>query len=120
MTDFRPLAAFHAAIITVLALPASAQTAVSANDFPTEDRVRFVLLCMEANGHSPENLRRCSCKIDEIGALISFDDYVAGETVLRMQQVPGDRASMYRGAGMLSAAVDKLRSADAEAELVCF
>ncbi|MFD1881652.1 hypothetical protein [Paracoccus pacificus] len=120
MTIFQRPTLFHAAILAAMALPAAAQTPAAQSDFPTEDRVRFVLLCMEANGRSPENLRRCSCKIDEIGALISYDDYVAGETVLRMQQVPGERAAMYRGAGMLSATVDKLRSADAEAELVCF
>lgn len=106
-----------ALVALAAATPALGQ---SGNDFPTQARVEYVLVCMEANGRSPENLRRCSCKVDELASLIRYDDLVSAETVLRMQNMNGGRAEVFRGAGMMSTIVDKYRAAEAEAELVCF
>ncbi len=90
------------------------------NDYPTAARTEFVLGCMAVNGHTPEMLQKCSCSIDVVASLISFEKYVRIVTVMRMQQVPGDRTASYRGAEWANAMIDEMKSAEAESTLKCF
>lgn len=90
------------------------------SDFPTNARAEYVFTCMATNGQTRDMLDRCSCAIDQIASVISYDDYVAAETVLRMQQVTGERASMFRGMSEMNEMVATLRRAEAEAEILCF
>lgn len=90
------------------------------NDFPTNARAEYVFACMATNGQTRDMLDRCSCAIDQIASVISFDDYVSAETVLRMRQVSGERASMFRGMSEMTEYVAILRRAEAEAEILCF
>lgn len=107
------------ALLAVLLVPAAA-SAQAVNDYPTEARVEYVLACMATNGESPDALRRCSCSIDNIATVLPYERYVAAETVLRMQQVSGDRAAMFRQGAMMDAVTADLRRAEAEAEILCF
>ena len=96
-----------------------AQTAVT-NDYPTNARADYVFTCMAVNGQTREALDRCSCAIDEIAEVLTYDDYVKAETVMRMQQTIGERSGMFRGMSEMDAMVTELRRAEAEAELLCF
>ena len=102
-------------------MPLTAFGADALNDYPTEARAEYVFGCMATNGQSREALRRCSCSIDEIAAILSYEDYVAAETVLRMRQGGGERAAMFRGGTPVTMAIlGDLRRAQAEAEMICF
>jgi lysyl-tRNA synthetase class II len=105
------------ALLAGLTAPASAQ---ELNDFPTNARAEYVFACMATNGQNRNMLDRCSCAIDQIASVISYEDYVSAETVLAMQQVSGERASMFRGMPEMSEMVATLRRAEAEAEILCF
>lgn len=107
------------ALLAVLLVPAAA-SAQAVNDYPTEARVEYVLACMATNGESSDALRRCSCSIDNIATVLPYERYVAAETVLRMQQVSGDRAAMFRQGAMMDTVTADLRRAEAEAEILCF
>lgn len=107
-------------LLAATALMLAPAAAWAENDFPTQARVEYVLFCMAASGQSPENLRRCSCKVDELAGLISYRDYVSAETVLRMQQTTGERSAVFRGGGMTVDIVERFRIAEAEADLICF
>lgn len=107
------------AIAGAAMVPAAAP-AQSVNDYPTAARAEYVLVCMAANGETPEALRRCSCSIDAIAAVLPYDDYVAAETVLRMRQTTGERSGMFRSGAASEALVADLRRAEAEAEILCF
>lgn len=93
-----------------------------AHDYPTETIADYVLGCMTANGQTATAMRQCSCSIDVIASLLSFDDYTMAETVLRMRQVQGggERMAMFRETPFANQAVDKLRRAQVEAEVRCF
>ena len=65
-------------------------------------------------------LDRCACSIDVIASILPYDDYVAGETVLRMRQGQGERMTIFRTAEGAKSAVTELRRAQAEAEIRCF
>ena len=102
-----------------LAGPAAAQDA-AANDFPTEARADYVFACMAVNGQTREVLRRCSCSLDVVASILTYDQYVAAETVLSMLQMAGERAGAMRSAPMATEAVRDLRRAQAEGDLRCF
>jgi len=100
-----------------LSLPAAAQVV---SDYPTAARAEYVFACMATNGQTAEALTRCSCSIDAIAEILSWEDYVAAETVLRMRQGGGERAALFRGNPTNTAILAELRRAQAEAEIVCF
>lgn len=103
----------------VLALPGPA-VAQSHNDYPTAARAEYVFACMASNGQTAGALERCSCSIDAIAEILSWDDYVAAETVMRMRQGGGERAALFRASPANAAILAELRRAQAEAEIVCF
>ncbi|MFQ5617709.1 MAG: hypothetical protein ACE5FR_01945 [Rhodospirillales bacterium] len=90
------------------------------NDYPTAARAEFVLGCMGANGQTPEMLRKCSCSIDFIASIIPYEKYVRMETVLRLQQLSGDRGGLYRSTPWAKALIEELGTTQAEATLKCF
>ena len=98
----------------------AADAAALKNDFPTKTRAEYVFACMSSNGQSEIMLDKCSCSIDTIARVMTYDEYVNAETVLRMRQLSGDRVDVFRGAEWANQIIDKYRSAQAEAEIHCF
>ncbi|CAO3429205.1 hypothetical protein [Azospirillum doebereinerae] len=88
--------------------------------YPTVARVDYVLGCMAANGQSQEAMRKCSCSIDEVAARFPYDKYVAIETARVMQDAPGERASLVRGAAWLKDLQEEFRQIQVAADLKCF
>lgn len=107
------------AIATVPAVGLLAPATAHANDYPTEAVADYVLGCMAANGETTTALRQCSCSIDVVSTLITYDDYSQAETVLRMRLGTGEGTALFR-IPFTQAKVDKLRRAQAEAEIRCF
>jgi hypothetical protein len=116
-----PAAAPAAALAAMLAVFwAGGAGAQSVNDYPTNARADYVFVCMATNGQTREMLERCSCAIDQIAGILSYDDYVRAETVLRMRQVSGERTGMFRQGAQVNEMVAAYRRAEAEAEILCF
>lgn len=112
-----------ASVLALLLGPAGAAVAAapaSLNDFPTTARADYVFACMAANGQTAEMLERCSCSIDHIASILTYDAYVNAETVLRTVQVTGERVAGFRGSVRHQEMVADLRRAQAEADIVCF
>jgi hypothetical protein len=100
----------------LVALPAHA------HNYPTAALADYVFGCMAANGQTPKALEQCSCSIDVIASIIPYEEYEAGETVLRMRQVRGggEKMAMFQDTTIAKDAVDRLRRAQIESELRCF
>jgi len=109
---------FALALILGLAWPATAGAAPS--DYPTEALADYVFGCMASNGQSRDALERCSCSIDVIASILSYDRYVQAETVMRMEQVGGEKTALFKSAPTAKAAFDDLKRAQAESEIRCF
>jgi len=103
-----------------LTVPSLIVRAADLNDYPTSARVDYVFACMKANGETQVSLQKCSCSIDVIASLLSYDRYVAAQTVLSISQVPGNLGAEFRSTEIARAALDDLRRAQAEAEVRCF
>ncbi|RAP39962.1 hypothetical protein BYZ73_17910 [Rhodovulum viride] len=99
---------------------AAEDVAAALNDYPTAVRADYVFACMAVNGQGRDVLQKCACSIDTIASILPYEDYVEAETVLSLQQVGGERMSMFRTAPTARAFVAELRRAQAEAEIVCF
>jgi len=70
--------------------------APATKDYPTVDRVEFVLECMQKNGGKQEFLYKCFCVIDEIAAKVGYDDFVEAATAARYQSLGGERGGLFR------------------------
>jgi hypothetical protein len=106
----------------MLGATALGTVAALAHNYPTATLADYVFGCMASNGQNPQALEKCACSIDIIASIIPYDDYVAGETVLRMNQVRGggEKMDLFRETAVAKDAVDRLRRAQIEAELRCF
>ena len=103
-----------------LALGAGGAGAQMASDYPTVARADYVLGCMAANGQTRTALEACSCSIDHFARLLTYDAYVEAERVLRMRRVGGERSAAFRTAAEYKRAVEELRRAQVEADILCF
>src|SRR5437660_7339679 len=65
-------------------------------DYPTVDRVEFVLECMQKNDGKQEFLYKCSCVIDELAQKFSYDEFVEAGTAARYQNLGGERGGVFR------------------------
>lgn len=114
-----------AAKITRVAVLASAAIGYSfavqaATDYPTSVLAEYVYGCMKANGEDRDTLERCSCSIDVIASVVSYDHYVRAETFKQMGLVPGEKGSLFRQTAPAKAAITELKRAQAEADVRCF
>lgn len=107
-------------LIALPGLGAAQDIGAEFNDYPTAARADYVFGCMAVNGQGRDDLIKCACSIDVIASLLPYEAYVEAETVLSMQQVGGERMSIFRTAVNARNLVKELRRAQAEAEIVCF
>lgn len=70
---------------------------VMADEYPTEETIRYALNCMaEMGGQTDENLYTCTCRYDAIKASMSYSDYEEGFTFERNKKMPGEKGSSFR------------------------
>ncbi len=67
-----------------------------AYEYPTVDRVEFVIECMKNNGGEYHFLYKCSCVIDAVAKEMPYDAYVEASTVARYAGMGGERAGVFR------------------------
>ncbi len=94
---------------------------VLVNDYPTRDRVDYVLECVAKHGGlSYINQYACGCKIDKIAEKLSFADYDSARTFTQMQKTPGEAGAPFRDPKQSKDLRTRLKEADADAEKACF
>jgi hypothetical protein len=114
---------FRLPVLVVMLLgtiPMTQALADDPSDYPTVARAEYVFACMVTNGQTRDALRRCSCAIDAIASVLSFDKYQEAETVVRMRRsASGYLGDVFRS-GITNTMVRDLEEAEAEAEVRCF
>jgi len=112
-----------ASVLFLTGLEASAaaqEVKLPRNNYPTSARADYVIGCMAANGFQRQLLDKCACGIDVIADRLSYDDYQNAETILSMQQAGvGPRGGLFRDTPVAKESLEKLRRAQAEANLRC-
>jgi hypothetical protein len=105
-----------AAVALVLAASAPAAFAY---DYPTADRVQYVLECMYRNGGSSVFVYKCSCVIDTIAQKYTYDEWIDSSTIARYQNMPGEGMGLFRDAPEERAAAKRYREVEADAKKLC-
>ena len=109
-------------VAALMGLTSSMAKAVElpANDYPTYARADYVFACMQVNGQTRDVLRKCSCSIDAVAAILPFKEYEEAETIISVRQRGGENVSMFRSHPPLLEKVNNLKRAQVEGELRCF
>ncbi len=98
-----------------------ATPAVLVNDYPTRDRVEYVLNCVAQHGGlSYINQYACGCKIDKIAETLSFNDYEAAKTFSYLKSMAGDNGGMARDPKQSKDLRKQLKEVEDTAEKSCF
>lgn len=100
---------------------AAAEQMPMVNDFPTRDRVEYVLNCVAKHGGlSYITQYACGCKIDKIAEKLTFEEYEAAQTVTYLQKMPGEGGGAFRDPDRAKDLRKRLKEAEAYAEKSCF
>jgi hypothetical protein len=95
--------------------------AAAANDFPTLERVEYVLGCArDAKGAAQENIYKCTCVIDALARKFTYDEYVEYSTAANAFSIGGERGEVMRAYGVGKEMAGRFRTAQAEARQGCF
>jgi hypothetical protein len=101
------------------ALATCAAPAAFAYDYPTADRVQYVLECMYKNGGSSVYVYKCSCAIDSVAQKYTYDEWVNVSTIARYQSLPGEGGGMFRDTEENRAIAKRYREVEADANKLC-
>lgn len=105
-------------VIAVAPLMASAE---GLNDYPTMDRVNYVLDCMDRHGGPRiETLTGCSCEMDEVGGRMNYQEFIDANVYMQNKDTPGDKGGVFRDMPQGKDGFAKLEASRTEAEKVCF
>lgn len=103
--------------------PVDVQTAASnyLNDYPTHDRVEYVLNCIAQHGGlNYVNQYACGCKIDKLAEKLNFNDFEAAKTISYLKALPGDGGAVFRDPKHNKDLRKQLKDAEEYAEKSCF
>jgi hypothetical protein len=100
----------------------SAEPAPFVSDYPTRDRVEYVLNCVAQHGGlSYISQYACGCKIDKIAEQLSFADYESAKTFTYLSKgQTGDAAAAMRDPAQSKDLRKRLKEAEQSAEKSCF
>jgi hypothetical protein len=91
------------------------------NDYPTRDRVEYVLNCVAQHGGlSYINQYACGCKIDKIAEKLNFADFEGAKTFSYLKSMAGEKGAIGRDPKQSRDLRKLLTQAEDEAEKSCF
>ena len=112
-----------AVVLAFSATAFAAKTKVAkpkANNYPTLDRVQYVLECVQnyPDKVHQEMVYKCSCAIDEIAKQISYDDFINDWTSSKAITIAGDRGAI-REHQMVKGMVKEFNDVQGSAQKTC-
>lgn len=91
------------------------------NEYPTRDRVDYVLKCVAKHGGLTYiSQYACGCKIDKIAEKLSFNEFEAATTFGFMRKTPGENGGAFRDPKQSKSLKKRLKEANDYAEKNCF
>jgi hypothetical protein len=101
--------------------PVAAEPAPRVNDFPTRDRVEYVLNCVAQHGGLTYITQyACGCKIDKIAEKMTFAEFEAAKTFSYLRSTAGEAGGVFRDPKQSKDLRKQLKEAEAYAERQCF
>jgi hypothetical protein len=102
------------------AFAAKPKAKAKVNNYPTLDRVQYVLECAQnyPDKVHQEMIYKCSCAIDEIAKQISYDDFLNAWTSSKAVTIAGDRGAI-REHQMVKGMVKQYKDVQGNAQKIC-
>ena len=99
-----------------------AEPTFAANDYPTRDRVEYVLNCVAQHGGLTYITQyACGCKIDKIAEKLTFKEFEDAKTFTYLSKgQTGDAGGVFRDPAQSKDLRKRLKEAEASAEKSCF
>lgn len=95
--------------------------ALAGDDYPTREKVEYVLACMrEAKAPQQELLYKCSCVIDQIAQRMSYEQFTRDATTSNALSIGGERGEVMRAYVDGRKLAKELRTVEGEARRACF
>jgi hypothetical protein len=91
----------------------------SAHDYPTYERVQYVIQCINKHGGAQQLIYQCSCGIDKLAEQFSIDDFVDMQTSVNVSTITGERGGAVRDNPGVRAAGKSYREAEQAALKSC-
>lgn len=100
----------------------SEQAKLPVNDFPTQDRVEFVLECVAQHGGEfrYEVVYPCICSMDKLASKMTYKEYNEAKTFTYLRSTPGEKGGIFRDPPQAKKLRKKLKEAKKYAEESCF
>ncbi len=106
---------------TTVPEPVAVEPVAQINDFPTRDRVEYVLNCVAQHGGLTYiSQYACGCKIDKIAEKMTFTEYEAAKTFSYLKSTPGESGGVFRDPAQSKDLRSRLKAAEDDAEKSCF
>tara|TARA_Y100000590_G_scaffold24262_1_gene27615 strand:+ start:142 stop:519 length:378 start_codon:yes stop_codon:yes gene_type:complete len=93
---------------------------IKTESIPTVEKVEYVFACMQGNEDSQAYIAKCSCSIDYIDSQMTYEEYVAAETIMSLRQIYGEKSVMFRNTPNAMEIYSNMQNLLAEAEMECF
>lgn len=106
---------YLASVLALLVLPAAAW----AYNYPTVDRVEYVLGCAGEHGNKTEYLYKCSCEIDAISKKVPLSQFDELATAHRYQHLGGEKGGEFRDPKDVKTAVSQYDAIVGAARQMC-
>jgi len=91
------------------------------NDYPTQERVEYVLNCIAQHGGLTYLTKyACSCKIDKIAEKLTHKEYEEARTFAFLRGTPGENGGIFRDPTQSKDLRTRLKEAEDYAEKSCF
>lgn len=95
------------------------------NEYPTRDRVEFVLNCIAQKDGNLSKMNyvtqyACGCKIDKIAEKMSFADFEAAKTFGYLSKQAGDAGGVFRDPAQAKDLKTRMKEAEEYAQKACF
>ena len=100
----------------------TSEPAPMTNDYPTRDRVEYVLNCVAQHGGLTYITQyACGCKIDKIAEKMTFAEFEAAKTFTYLSKgQTGDAGAVFRDPAQSKDLRKRIKEAEASAEKSCF
>ncbi len=111
----------HLPIPLLAALALLAPRPAAAYDYPTAQRVIYVEDCVRQNpGPYFEMINKCSCALDQIAAILTYDDFVGLQTATNANSMAGERGNAIRDSDALQKDIRRFRDLQETVKKNCF
>lgn len=98
-----------------------ASGAALAYDYPTTERVQYVLECMRQHpGPEFEMRSKCSCTLDQLAQKLPLEQFTAMTTATNANSIGGERGNTIRDTEVLQKDIRRFRDLQAAAKQSCF